>query len=123
MNSTSDRRLDTRTPRTEKIAIQILLPGPDGPGTGRVIRSKTLDVSREGLRILINEEVAPDHYFDFCVEFKDYHKIFLLTGEVRWCRPAPEQCYEAGILIHDGEKTDYDAWIGFMNKPRPAEDE
>jgi hypothetical protein len=116
MNDNSDRRGDQRNPRNEKIAIQILLPGPDGPGTGRVLRSKTLDVSREGLRILIEEPVAADHYFDFCIEFKDYEKIFLLTGEIRWCRPAPEECFEAGILIHDGEKTDFDAWIAFMGK-------
>lgn len=114
MTTSDNRRTNLRMSRNDKVSIQILLPGPDGPGSGQVLECETLDVSREGICVRIDQSLEADHFFDFCVELCDYHKIFLLTGEIRWCRPDQQGLYQAGILVHDGERTDFDAWNRLM---------
>ncbi len=114
MHPSNERRNLPRILRHDRVAIQLLRPGEEGPRSGRTINTETLDISQHGLRVRIDHPVESDHYFDLCIELHDHDKIFLLTGEIRWCRPLAEGGFEAGILLHDGEGTDFAGWSQLM---------
>lgn len=109
-----ERRTKPRLLHNESVSLQLTLPGPEGPGSGRVVTTRTADLSPEGLRVHFSEPVPPDHLFDLVIELKDYNKRFLLTGEVRWCKQIGPQDYEAGIHIQEGEQTDYQYWTDII---------
>jgi hypothetical protein len=109
-----ERRGHSRLTRRELLSIE-LRPNGKTDGAPTVVSTRTIDVSADGLRILLPAPVRPDCLFDFCIEVKGHPQRFLLTGEVRWCRPlAGENKYEAGLLIHNGEGTDYPHWAGLF---------
>lgn len=111
----SERRSLHRMLRNESVSLQLTLPS-SGAGAGRVIRIETLDISPTGLRITLPERVEEERLLDLCIDLKDHNKRFLLTGEVRWCRPsegAADRC-EAGIEVLEGEGTDHAAWFRFL---------
>ena len=110
-----DKRNAVRFLRSEAVSIQLLLPCPDRSCPAEVVDCETVDVSRNGLRILLTEEVAAERILDICVELTDSPKRFLLTGETRWCRyNATRGSYEVGLEIQDGEGTDFAAWSDFF---------
>jgi len=106
-----EHRSTIRLLRKESVSIQILLPSMDGACPAEVVASGTIDISRYGIRLLLPEPLEAGRIFDVCVKLKDDPKRFLLTGETRWCRYNTEwQGHEVGIMILDGEQTDYSAW-------------
>jgi len=105
------RREGRRLTRRELLSVELRPSGADASASAIVVSTETMNVSATGLRILLPAPVAPDGLFDFCIEVEGHPQRFLLTGEVRWCHrlPGPET-YEAGVLIHDGQATDYPQW-------------
>ncbi len=105
-----NRRSKPRLFSNESISLQLTLPGVAGLDSGHVVTTHTVDISPKGLRVHFPEPVPADHLFDLVVELEDHHKRFLLTGEVRWCEQKGPHDYEAGILIHEADYTDYQYW-------------
>jgi len=105
-----ERRTNPRLMRREAVALQVRLPGPDGLGLGRVLNTQTLDISREGVRLVVDEPIGVEHLYDLCVDLEGHQRHFLLTCEVRWCKEGESGLYEAGVVILDGEGTDFDEW-------------
>jgi hypothetical protein len=89
-----------------------------------VVAAETVDVSADGLRMILPCAVPPECFFELCVEVEGDPRPFLLTGESRWCRRvADRDVYEAGFRIHDGLGTDYGAWAELFRgavPPSPA---
>ena len=105
-----NRREFPRLTQVESVSIQLVRPGEEHP-VGRVVQAVTLDISREGMSVELDERLSADHFFDLCIKLQNHSRIFLLTGEIRWCRPKAKGGYEAGILIHEGVGTDIDQWF------------
>lgn len=106
-----NKRAAPRFFRAESVSIEILHPGLDASDSPEVIITETIDVSRAGLRVLVNEYVEAGRFFDTCVDLADGARRYLLTCETRWCRFNEQiQSYELGIAIQDGEGTDYLEW-------------
>jgi len=106
-----DRREVQRLTRRDLLSVELRPSGANASAPVVVVSTETIDVSANGLRMLLPAPVAPDCLFDFCIEVKGHPQRFLLTGEARWCRRLPgQEKYEAGVLIHDGQGTDYPQW-------------
>ena len=106
-----EHRTATRLLRKESVSIQILRPCIDASCPAEVVASETVDISRQGLRLLLPEPLEADRIFDICVKLKDDPKRYLLTGETRWCRYNRERRgHEVEIVILDAEETDFNAW-------------
>jgi PilZ domain len=112
---TPERRAGQRIPRRESVSIQLWLSRAGQPGHPRVVAGETMDLSVRGLRLRIAEPVESDRILDLCVDVKDHPKRFLLTAETRWCRhDMGNGGYQVGLLIYDGEGTDYREWCALL---------
>jgi hypothetical protein len=114
----NERRDGPRIPRKEAVSVELRAADPDGPVTPQVVATETMDVSADGLRMILPHPVVPDCLFEMCVQVEGDPRPFLLTGESRWCRPAGGGRYEAGFRIHDGVGTDYSAWSALFSDVR-----
>ena len=109
--SEAERRSVQRWLRNESVSVQVMQPCVDGSCPARVIATRTIDLSCQGMRLLVEDELEEGRLFDICVELRDHPRRFLLTGETRWCRPhSPGPDYEVGLEIQEGEGTDYLVW-------------
>ena len=107
----AEHRAAARLLRRESVSIQILLPSMDDSRPAEVVASETIDISGQGMRVLLQEPLQTGRIFDICVELKEEPRRFLLTGETRWCRYSNKRKgHEVGLEILDGEGTDYAAW-------------
>jgi hypothetical protein len=110
-----EQRTAVRLLRKESVSIQIVRPTLEDDSLPEVVASETIDISGHGLRLLLAEPLEAERIFDICVKLKDEPKRFLLTGETRWCRYNDErQGHEVGIMILDGEQTDFADWMRFL---------
>lgn len=112
--SHQDRRATPRHLRNDAVAIQIQRPDEGEAILGKVLVTRTRDVSAEGLRIGVEESLEEGNLYDLCVDVQGHLKHFLLTAEVRWCRPDPEGGFEVGLQLLDGDGTDFAQWTAFL---------
>lgn len=112
----AERRAIHRWLRRESASVQVMQPASDGSYSPRVLAVQTADVSLRGMRLLANQALEAGYFFDVCVELRGHPQRFLLTGEIRWCRPlAAGEGFEIGLEIHEGEGTDYQYWAERIN--------
>ena len=119
-----ERRDGSRIPRREAVSVELRTADSGGSAPTRLVAAETVDISADGLRMILPCAVQPECFFEMCVEVEGDPRPFLLTGESRWCRPVTDRgVYEAGFRIHDGVGTDYGAWAALFSgtvPPSPA---
>jgi len=111
-----DQRRAARVPRVESISVELRPRYGSDPLDTRVVSTQTVDLSADGLRIRLASPVDPGCLLELCVVLRGCPRLFLLTGESRWCRPARDgDGFEAGFLIYDGQGTDYPDWAALFS--------
>lgn len=107
----AERRRNERLHRRESVSVQIVLPDSQGDSRSQVLETVTVDISREGIRLLMAAPLEQNRILDLCIEIEGQSRRFLLIGETCWCRYSDlEQMHEVGLQIMDGDGTDYPAW-------------
>ncbi len=106
----SDRRMDVRGAREERLFVKVgnCPENPDLKGT--TIGCITLDVSSSGLQLSVSQLIPAGTELELWVDVKGVPGKFLLSGEVRWCRGENDK-FACGIELHDaGETSDLSDW-------------
>jgi len=117
---TKERRDGSRIPRREAVSVELRMAACGGSAPTRLVAAETVDISADGLRMILPCAVSPECFFEMCVEVDGDSRPFLLTGESRWCRLLTDRgVYEAGFRIHDGVGTDYGAWTELFSGAAP----
>ncbi len=107
----TERRTIPRWSRTEPVSVQLRELAEDGSSDYRILDTRTIEVSEQGLRLWMDQKIEKGRLFDICVELRHHPQRFLLVGEARWCRWDPNsRGYEVGVAIQDSEETDYQVW-------------
>lgn len=76
-----------------------------------IVISKTVDVSANGLQIVMDKPVAPGSILQVCVEFLGEPPHYHLSGEVKWVASVGrEKDYLVGFQLIESEHTDIEAW-------------
>lgn len=119
MSNTEERREDKREPQKSVLSVQIVFASTAPTLLGKRIAGSTVDISPNGLGILLDCEIPDDCMLDLWVTMKDDPKKYFLSGKVRWCRPADEEgMFTVGISMyerHDTE-TDLNEWKKVLNE-------
>ncbi|MBT4160309.1 MAG: PilZ domain-containing protein [Gammaproteobacteria bacterium] len=101
-------RIETRLDLEETIFIEII--ASDSSSAGSVLMCNSLDLSANGLQVIVDEEISMGSILRLCIDFKDADPIFLV-GEVKWKRPDEESgAYRIGFLLFEAEDTDIQRW-------------
>lgn len=111
-----EKRKNPRRSRREDVYIEVTAPNDAGEYVKKVIGCESVDVSREGLKLYVNEQIVQGTILDLCVSFKDKPEKFYLTAEVRWSRPLVEEgWYFIGFEVYEGDNTDYKVWYEWVD--------
>ena len=111
MSNNKDRRQHTRQPRDERVIVQIVSSTHDTLPPGTVVRCSTKDVSAQGLRIQLDQQVPEGFKLELWVEVSNHPTKFFLAGEVKWCQPLEDsKRYLVGIQLHEGATEDFKLW-------------
>jgi hypothetical protein len=101
-------RVQTRLELEETIFIEVI--ASDSTSAGSVIMCNSLDLSANGLQVIVDEEISINSILRICIDLKDADPIFLV-GEVKWKRPDAETgAYRIGFLLFESDDTDIKRW-------------
>lgn len=76
-----------------------------------IVISKTVDVSANGLQIVMDKPAVPGSILRVCVEFGGEPKHYHLTGEVKWVAKVDrEEDFLVGFLLLESDHTDIEEW-------------
>lgn len=115
MSSRKDRRQYVRQPRDERVVVQIVSSTRDTLPPGTVVRCSTKDVSPDGMRIQLDQQVPEGFMLELWVEISNHPSKFYLAGEVRWCQKLEDSGrYLVGVALSKGETEDLDQWRALL---------
>ncbi|XOV87722.1 MAG: PilZ domain-containing protein [Pseudomonadota bacterium] len=104
----NEHRVETRLELEETVFIEVLASASNSPGN--VIMCNSLDLSANGLQVVVDEEIAAGSILRLCVDLHNADPIFLV-GEVKWKRPdAASDAYRLGFLLFESDDTDIQRW-------------
>jgi hypothetical protein len=76
-----------------------------------IVISKTVDMSANGLQIVMDKPVTPGSILQVCVEFMGEPTHYRLTGEVKWvAKIGRERDFLVGFLLLESDQTDIVGW-------------
>ena len=106
-----DRRQHARQPRDERVVVQIVSSTRDTLPPGTVVRCSTKDVSAQGLKIQLDQQVPEGFLLELWVEVSNHPSKFFLSGEVKWCQALEgSKRYLVGVELKEGETEDFKLW-------------
>lgn len=105
-----NQRQEPRLARDDAIHIQVRQGATVPPQSALVLHVNTRDISASGFNAACNMALTHGTVLDVVIELRGDGKPFLLTAEVRWCKPHPDGGYAAGFVITDAIGSDYEAW-------------
>ena len=96
-----EKRQHLRLPVESRIFIELVSPRVGSAESGTVAMCNTLDISRGGLRVSLDQELTVGAILQIGVQLADADDTLYLAGEVRWCRPMQEsqQGWSAGFKL------------------------
>lgn len=111
-----DQRKHLRLARESTVFVELVSPRVDSAGSGSVAICRTLDVSRGGLRISLDQELVVGAILQIGVELTETEDTLYLAGEVRWCRPSyeNENSWTAGFALLNANDSDIDSWEALL---------
>lgn len=111
MSTTKDRRQHVRQPRDERVVVQIVSSTRDTLPPGTVVRCSTKDVSSQGIRIQLDQQLPEGFLLELWIEISNHASKFFLAGEVKWCKELDEgKRYLIGIELKEGKTEDFKLW-------------
>lgn len=111
MSTTKDRRQHVRQPRDERVVVQIVSSTRDTLPPGTVVRCSTKDVSSQGIRIQLDQQLPEGFLLELWIEISHHASKFFLAGEVKWCKELDEgKRYLIGIELKEGKTEDFKLW-------------
>jgi Tfp pilus assembly protein PilZ len=107
------RRKHLRLPIESTTFIELLSPRLGQAESGRMITCKSLNVSRGGLQVILEEEITVGAILQIGVDLPSAEDTLYLAGEVRWCLPCKDaqHTWMAGFQILNAENTDIERWV------------
>jgi len=107
-----EHRVETRLDLEATIFVELLSSDKHNPGT--IIMCNSLDLSANGLQVVVDDEIPAESIFRLCIDLKDAEPIFLVA-EVKWQRPDPDSdAYRIGFLLFEADDTDIKRWKVLM---------
>ena len=113
---TDNNRQPVRIRMDSHVFIELESPEVDGEGQGEIARCKTTDISRGGLQVGLDRELAVGAILQIGVELPGAEDAFYMAGEVKWCRPdaGAEGSWIAGFQLLNASDSDIERWRSLL---------
>lgn len=112
MSDPADRRRTPRGMHEEALITKVISSTDPKILPGRTFISRTADISLQGLRLRLNHEPAIGTVFEMWIVSHHHQGTVVLSGVVRWTRPAPQDGYshQAGVELASEPPVDHVKW-------------
>lgn len=116
LSAPDEKRRHLRLPLESTVFIELVSPGVGSASSGKVAICKTLDVSRGGLRVSLEQELTVGAILQIGVDLPDNRETLYLAGEVRWCEQVegPRPLWFAGFKLMNADDSDIDSWVELL---------
>jgi Tfp pilus assembly protein PilZ len=113
---TEQKRKHLRLPIESTIYIKLLTSRPGQDESARMIMCKSLNVSRGGLQVMLEEELTVGAILQIGVELPGAKDTLYLAAAVRWCLPSKNEQnpWMAGFQILNAGNTDIERWVALI---------
>jgi hypothetical protein len=113
---TNEKRRAKRKPFQEDVFLELTTLNDEGDYVDKVVPCETVDLSRIGLKLYVNQAIVSGTVLDLCVNFKAEQRKFFLTAEVKWVQPLVDDgWYFVGFELYEAENTDYELWCAWID--------
>jgi len=110
-NTDTCNRTELRLCKEMAIFVETLASSGGEDRSPGIVISKTIDVSANGLQVIMDRPVETGSILQVCVEFLGEPPHYHLTGEVKWVASgAGGQEYLVGFQLLESDQTDIEAW-------------
>lgn len=116
-----DKRQEYRLHRQETVFIEIDGGSFDGKQPVEILISQSLDLSANGLQLVVNEPLTPGCIHQIAIQLEEEPGPFNLVAEVKWCseraghqEDTDTPQWTAGLAILESDNTLLPAWKSFM---------
>lgn len=113
-----DKRKQVRFPIENTVFIELVAPefGSNEPAV--IARAKSVEISRDGLRVTLAQELTAGAILQIAVELPADAGTLYLAGEVTWSGPIPgtgdEPAWAAGFALLNAEESDIASWVSLI---------
>lgn len=113
-----DNRSEYRLTASASVTLELESPLPDDEReqSGRILESRTSDVSARGIRLTTTEPLPMGALLPAWVSLDDVSEPFQLMVEVVWCRPNTERSWLVGLQILESDETSCLEWVEAVAK-------
>lgn len=111
-----EQRSEYRLADTITIFIETFsAPAGESRLANSIVISKTIDVSANGIQVVMDKPLPLGSILQFCLETKGGDERFHLAGEVMWLsETAQQKQYLVGFKILDAEQTHISEWKQYI---------
>ena len=107
--TTVDLRQEHRLSTEEAVFLQVESCSEDGSESSAMLVSHSMDISRSGLQMIVDQPLPLGSIYPACVVLKTPEAQFQLIAEVKWVRAEHEQ-WRVGLALFESEGTDIELW-------------
>lgn len=118
-----EKRRHLRLPVSTRTFIELEAPDINGAEAGRLAACTSETVSRGGIQVVLDEELAVSSILQIGVDAPNEDTTFFLAGEVKWCRPCAEDekkqeepltGWRVGFEILNSHNSDIERWVALL---------
>lgn len=116
MSSHNDKRKHVRLEGRGTAFIELLSAAVDKPGQAPILVCKSVDISRTGLRVCLDEPIEERSILQLGMDLPELEHTLYLIGEVRWSRPTDDgDGYWVGFELIESDETNIDEWYALVD--------
>ena len=110
------KRKHFRLPIESMTFIELLSPPMGQAESGKLVTCKSLNISRGGLQVVLEEEITVGAFLQIGVDLPGAEDALYLVGEVRWCQPGEDEkdTWVVGFQLLNADKSDIVRWVEFI---------
>ena len=107
-----EQRKHFRLPSESVTFIELVSPRRGETDSGKLVRCKSMNVSRGGLQVLLEEKLIVGAILQIGIDLPNARNTLYLAGEVRWCLPNEDEpeTWKASFQILNAEHSDIEQW-------------
>lgn len=111
------RREHLRLPIESRTFIELTSPRMGQDDSGRLVTCKSLNVSRGGLQVALEEELTVGAFLQISVDLPGEKDTLYLVGEVRWCLPDKDEqgAWMVGFQLLNADNSDIERWAELIS--------
>jgi hypothetical protein len=104
----NEKRQELRLCAQEALFIE--LGSPDGAQPTQIVIGSSVDVSANGVKLVIDRSLQPGNIHRVCLQMEDDERLYL-SATVIWSRALPDDDgWAIGLQVLESEGTDIQGW-------------